>query len=110
MPRRVAHRACTCSCAFARVSGRVAKRWGDAGSPGRLRFDVHGAGGQSFGAFLCAGVDISLTGEANDYIGKSMAGGVISIRPPPDAGCASATAAAAPRLLSVCALARTVLQ
>ncbi|MGH7765327.1 MAG: glutamate synthase large subunit, partial [Candidatus Dormibacteraceae bacterium] len=40
-----------------------------------------GSAGQSFGAFLDAGVELSLEGEAQDYVGKGMAGGSISIRP-----------------------------
>ena len=41
-----------------------------------------GSAGQSFGAFLAAGVALDLVGEANDYVGKSMGGGRIAIRPP----------------------------
>jgi glutamate synthase domain-containing protein 3 len=48
----------------------------------RVRFD--GSAGQSFGAFLGAGVEMELVGEANDYVGKGMGGGVIAIRPPAD--------------------------
>ncbi len=40
-----------------------------------------GSAGQSFGAFLSAGVELSLEGEAQDYVGKGMGGGVIAIRP-----------------------------
>jgi glutamate synthase (ferredoxin) len=47
----------------------------------------HGEAGQSFGAFLSDGVELHLVGEANDYVGKGMAGGRIVIRPPAnDAG------------------------
>ena len=48
----------------------------------RVRFD--GAAGQSFGAFLAAGVSMELVGEANDYVGKGMGGGLIVIHPPAD--------------------------
>lgn len=44
---------------------------------------VQGSGGQSFGCFLVNGINLRLTGEANDYVGKSMAGGEIVIVPPP---------------------------
>ena len=44
--------------------------------------DFTGVAGQSFGAFLAKGVTFNLTGEANDYTGKSLSGGVITIRPP----------------------------
>ena len=41
-----------------------------------------GVAGQSFGAFLARGVTFNLAGEANDYVGKSLSGGIITIRPP----------------------------
>jgi glutamate synthase domain-containing protein 3 len=47
-----------------------------------VRFD--GSAGQSFGAFLTHGVEFELVGEANDYVGKAMAGGRVVIRPPGD--------------------------
>ena len=47
-----------------------------------LVMDFTGVAGQSFGAFLAKGVTFNLAGEANDYIGKSLSGGVITIRPP----------------------------
>jgi glutamate synthase (NADPH/NADH) large chain len=54
-----------------------------AGSPHtRLRVDFTGVAGQSFGAFLARGVTFNLVGEANDYVGKGLSGGVITIRPP----------------------------
>ncbi|MGH2750775.1 MAG: glutamate synthase large subunit, partial [Actinomycetota bacterium] len=54
---------------------------------GALRARFEGEAGQSFGAFLSHGMELNLTGEANDYVGKSMAGGRITIRPPAnDAG------------------------
>jgi glutamate synthase (ferredoxin) len=48
----------------------------------RARFE--GVAGQSFGAFLAAGVELDLVGEANDYVGKGMSGGRIVVRPPAD--------------------------
>jgi glutamate synthase domain-containing protein 3 len=48
----------------------------------RARFE--GAAGQSFGAFLTAGVELRLVGEANDYVGKAMSGGRIVVSPPLD--------------------------
>ena len=41
-----------------------------------------GCGGQSFGAFLPKGISLKLTGEANDYLGKGLSGGVIAVCPP----------------------------
>jgi glutamate synthase (ferredoxin) len=41
--------------------------------------DFHGYAGQSFGAFLADGITLTLSGEANDYVGKGLSGGTISI-------------------------------
>ncbi|HIT68347.1 MAG TPA: glutamate synthase large subunit [Candidatus Aphodomonas merdavium] len=43
---------------------------------------AHGFGGQSFGAFLRQGQQLTLCGEANDYLGKGLSGGVLAVRPP----------------------------
>jgi glutamate synthase domain-containing protein 2/glutamate synthase domain-containing protein 1 len=43
--------------------------------------EYRGSAGQSFGAFLDAGIELSLEGQAQDYVGKGMGGGVIAIRP-----------------------------
>ena len=48
----------------------------------RVEVQFTGVAGQSFGAFLAKGVAFNLCGEANDYVGKSLSGGVITIRPP----------------------------
>jgi glutamate synthase (NADPH) large chain len=45
-------------------------------------FELHGSAGQSFGAWLAPQVDLALVGEANDYVGKGLSGGVLSVRPP----------------------------
>ena len=66
-----------------RLSGRIARLHGDAGmddAPIALHFS--GSAGQSFGAFLAGGLHLALEGEANDYVGKGMAGGRIAVRPP----------------------------
>ncbi len=68
----------------ARLSGEIAKATGAEPPAGRVRARFEGAAGQSFGAFLVAGVELQLTGEANDYVGKSMSGGRMVIAPPPD--------------------------
>ena len=49
---------------------------------GSVTVDCEGAGGQSFGAFLPAGVTLNICGDANDYFGKGLSGGVLSVRPP----------------------------
>jgi glutamate synthase (ferredoxin) len=64
-------------------AGAVARLHGDRGFAGRLRLRLRGSAGQSFGCFLVTGIEVSLVGEANDYVGKGMAGGEITIVPPP---------------------------
>ena len=67
----------------ARVSGEIARRYGDDGlPPGTVVVRLFGSAGQSFGAFCANGVELRLFGEANDYVGKGMGGGEIIIRPP----------------------------
>ena len=67
----------------ARLSGRIARHHGDAGLPDRpLAVHLAGSAGQSFGAFNAGGLHLLLEGEANDYVGKGMAGGRIVVRPP----------------------------
>ena len=57
------------------------------GSSGKVRASFEGEAGQSFGAFLSDGIELSLTGEANDYVGKGMGGGRVIVSPPEnDAG------------------------
>jgi glutamate synthase (ferredoxin) len=67
----------------ATLSGAIGARYGEAGLPeGTITVLFAGSAGQSFGAFLAPGVHLRLDGEANDYVGKGMAGGEIVIRPP----------------------------
>ncbi len=74
----------------ARLAGEIARRYGDAGLPaGTIRVTLTGSAGQSFGAFCIHGVHLVLIGEANDYVGKGMAGGEIVLRLPPIARWAS---------------------
>jgi glutamate synthase (NADPH/NADH) large chain len=64
------------------LSGAIARRYGEAGLPdGTIRVRFTGSAGQSFGAWLACGVDFTLFGEANDYVGKGLSGGVLTIRP-----------------------------
>lgn len=68
----------------AMLSGVIAKRHGHAGLPDEtLHVQLTGAAGQSFGAFLAHGVWLDLVGETNDYCGKSLSGGRISVQPSP---------------------------
>jgi len=69
------------------LSNAVTLARGAAGLPeGTIRFTLEGAAGQSFGAWLAPGIELTLVGEANDYTGKGLSGGVLAIRPPADAG------------------------
>ncbi len=65
----------------ARVSGVIAKQYGDTGFEGNLVLNFAGSVGQSFGAFILSGLTLNLEGEANDYVGKGMNGGEIIIKP-----------------------------
>ncbi len=68
------------------LSGKVAKRYGAEMLPDdTIRVDLAGAAGQSFGAFLAKGISLHLAGAANDYCGKGLSGGKLSVRPSPDA-------------------------
>jgi glutamate synthase domain-containing protein 3 len=70
-----------------KLSGEVAFLHGDHGLPeGTITLDLEGSAGQSFGTFLCGGITLRLTGEANDYVGKGMTGGTIVVRPPAKTG------------------------
>ena len=65
------------------LSGAIAKKYGEEGLPdGTIKIKFKGSAGQSFGAFAVKGVDIRLEGETNDYFGKGLSGGRISILPP----------------------------
>ncbi len=70
----------------AKLSGEIARHYGDAGLPDRtIQCSFEGSAGQSFGAFCISGVQFVLIGEANDYVGKGMAGGELIIKPSPTA-------------------------
>jgi glutamate synthase (NADPH/NADH) large chain len=66
----------------ARISGEIARRWGNAGmSAAPLIVNLRGSAGQSFGVWNAGGLHLNLEGEANDYVGKGMAGGKIVLKP-----------------------------
>jgi glutamate synthase (NADPH/NADH) large chain len=68
----------------ARSSSAIVRKWGMAALPeGRLTLSLKGSAGQSLGAFLVQGVTIDVTGDANDYVGKGLSGGIIALRPAP---------------------------
>nr|YP_009399875.1 glutamate synthase [Tolypiocladia glomerulata]ARW69694.1 glutamate synthase [Tolypiocladia glomerulata] len=64
-----------------RISGVIAKKYGEKSFKGSLQINFSGTAGQSFGSFISHGMYLSLTGEANDYVGKGMNGGEIVISP-----------------------------
>ena len=65
------------------LSGRIAQKFGEVGLPdSTINIKFKGSAGQSFGAFLVKGVNLRLEGECNDYFGKGLSGGRISILPP----------------------------
>jgi len=65
----------------ARIAGEIAERYGNKGFKGQLDLTFEGAAGQSFGAFVIQGMNIVLIGEANDYVGKGINGGRITVVP-----------------------------
>ena len=65
------------------LSNAIASRYGNDGLPKtRLAVNFKGSAGQSFGAWLAKGVNFSLEGDANDYVGKGLSGGTLVIHPP----------------------------
>jgi len=66
----------------ARLAGELAARYGNHGFAGQVDLFFEGAAGQSFGAFLLQGLNLHLLGEANDYVGKGINGGRITVVPP----------------------------
>jgi len=71
----------------AMLSGEIARAYGNEGMrDAPIDIDLDGTAGQSFGAWNVAGLNLYLTGDANDYVGKGMAGGRIVIRPHERAG------------------------
>ncbi|HLS14718.1 MAG TPA: glutamate synthase-related protein, partial [Beutenbergiaceae bacterium] len=64
----------------------LTRRYGAGGLPqGTIDLTFEGTAGQSFGAFLPPGVTLQLVGDANDYVGKGLSGGIIAVRPPASA-------------------------
>jgi glutamate synthase domain-containing protein 2/glutamate synthase domain-containing protein 1/glutamate synthase domain-containing protein 3 len=64
------------------LSHEVTKRHGARGlPPGTIRFTLNGSAGQSFGAWLAPGIELTLFGDTNDYAGKGLSGGTIAVRP-----------------------------
>ena len=69
------------------LSGVIAKKYGEASLPdSTINIKFKGSAGQSFGAFAVKGINLKLEGECNDYFGKGLSGGRISILPPVRSG------------------------
>ncbi|WP_448567054.1 glutamate synthase large subunit [Thalassotalea ganghwensis] len=67
----------------AALSGEIARHHGDQGmSSSPIKMNFSGTAGQSFGVWNAGGLELTLTGDANDYVGKGMTGGKITIMPP----------------------------
>ena len=68
------------------LSHEITKKYGLDGLPdGTVEVNLVGSAGQSLGAFACKGVSITVTGDANDYVGKGLSGGEIVVKPPSSA-------------------------
>lgn len=70
----------------AMLAGDIARSHGNDGFKGKISVQFQGSAGQSFGAFVLPGLSVRLEGEANDYVGKGMHGGSITVVPEEDAG------------------------
>jgi glutamate synthase domain-containing protein 2/glutamate synthase domain-containing protein 1/glutamate synthase domain-containing protein 3 len=69
------------------LSSHIARRHGAQGlPPDSIVVRMRGSAGQSFGGWLAPGVTFELEGDTNDYTGKGLSGGVVSVRPPSDIG------------------------
>ncbi|MGF6395495.1 glutamate synthase large subunit [Pseudomonas plecoglossicida] len=75
---------CNCDRSIgARISGEIAKLYGNQGMADKpITFRFKGTAGQSFGVWNAGGLNLLLEGDANDYVGKGMTGGKLTIVPP----------------------------
>jgi glutamate synthase domain-containing protein 3 len=65
------------------LSSAIASKYAEPGLPdGTIKVTFQGSAGQSFGAWLAHGVEFTLFGDANDYTGKGLSGGVLTVTPP----------------------------
>ncbi|MFT0848530.1 glutamate synthase large subunit [Actinomycetaceae bacterium L2_0104] len=66
------------------LGSELTRRHGGTGLPeGTIDITLRGSAGQSFGAVLPRGITLRLIGDANDYVGKSLSGGIVSVTPDP---------------------------
>ncbi|AXM97017.1 glutamate synthase large subunit [Pseudomonas plecoglossicida] len=75
---------CNCDRSIgARISGEIARLYGNQGMADKpITFRFKGTAGQSFGVWNAGGLNLLLEGDANDYVGKGMTGGKLTIVPP----------------------------
>jgi glutamate synthase (NADPH/NADH) large chain len=65
-----------------RLSSKVTRTFGMSTlADGHVTVRLRGSAGQSLGAFLCKGIKLEVFGDANDYVGKGLSGGIIAVRP-----------------------------
>jgi glutamate synthase (NADPH/NADH) large chain len=65
-----------------RLSSEITAKFGMAKlADGHVTVRLRGSAGQSLGAFLCKGITLEVFGDANDYVGKGLSGGIIAVRP-----------------------------
>src|SRR3546814_7769800 len=65
-----------------RLSARITEKFGMSTlADGHVHVRLRGSAGQSLGAFLCKGIWLEVFGDANDYVGKGLSGGVITVQP-----------------------------
>lgn len=65
------------------VGSEVTRRYGESGLPDNtIKLNFEGSAGQSFGAFIPKGMTLELERDANDYLGKGLSGGTITVYPP----------------------------
>ena len=69
-------------CVGTLLGSMVTQQHPDGLPEGSITIDCDGSGGQSFGAFLPAGITLNISGDANDYFGKGLSGGIVTVRPP----------------------------
>ncbi len=68
-------------CVGTMLGSHVTEKHAEGLPDGMLTVDCTGSGGVSFGAFLPAGVTLNIEGEANDFFGKGLSGGIVTVSP-----------------------------
>ncbi|NTU88845.1 MAG: glutamate synthase subunit alpha, partial [Actinobacteria bacterium] len=67
------------------LGSHITRAYPDGLSEDLIKIRCVGSGGQSFGAFVPKGIELSISGDANDYFGKGLSGGTLSVTPPSEA-------------------------